>query len=176
MPSRATELKYVRRVLDAHATRFLDESGMDFYHDQFFYKYTDEAIYFAEVGVSGAFRGEHWKSLSCTLHIYYKDFPGFGKPPLHESGNPVPAYRQSRLRFIQERTIAQSEIYEKLSNTTLAFDRNFWHVLDDESNIPEVISDMATVLREKGLPLVQRDTYSRESMLEREVLAKQRAK
>ncbi|MGY8829773.1 MAG: hypothetical protein ACKVIS_09515 [Pseudomonadales bacterium] len=176
MPSKATELKYVRRILQENADHFLRISGMDFYHDQFFYKYSDQEIYFAEVGVSGAFRGEHWKSLSCTIHIYYRNFPGYGKPPLHELGNPIPTYRQSRLRFGQERVIDQSSIIETLNNSSLKYDRNFWHVLDDESNVKEVLEDMARVIRDTGLPLVQKSIYSREAMLEKEMAAKNRTK
>ena len=167
MPSRATEMKYLRRILGENASEFIDVSGMDFYHDRFFYKYTTDAIYFSEIGVSGSWRGENWKGLSCTLHIYYKNFPGYKEPPIHESGNPIPTYRQSRLSFGMDRTLDQAAIIENLDNTSLNYDKSIWHVLNDESNISEVVVNLSEVIRDVGLPLVQREIYSREKMLEK---------
>jgi hypothetical protein len=168
VPTRTTELKYLHRVLEANAENFLAASGMEFFHDRFFYKYEEDRILFAEIDVSGGLRGELWKSLACTLHIYYKDFPGFGKPPLHETGRAIPTYRQSRLRFVQERALDQSAIVERLENSTLKFDNTLWHVLDDESNVAEVLGDMARAIQRTGIPTAMKDTYSRAAMLARE--------
>lgn len=172
IPSRAKQLQYLRRILEAHAEQFLVTSGMDYYHDQFFYKYTDESIQFAEVSVRSGFHGEHWKSLGCTLHLYFHNFPGFGKPRMHESGRPIPTYRQSRLRFGQDRTLDQSAIVATLNSERLKYDRGIWHVLDDESNVTEVLHDMAQALKVTGLPMVAKPIYGRAAMLEREIAAR----
>jgi hypothetical protein len=165
MPSPAVELKYLRRILAGNADTFLSICGMTFYHDRIFYQYADEAIYFVSVGHSGGFRGEHWKALSCAINIHYKNFPGRSKPPLHSSGNPIPNGRHALLSFFLERTIDQSQIIDALQKPSLHFDRNFWHVLDDESNLGEVLHDIACVVRDQGLPLVMKPVYSRSAML-----------
>lgn len=168
MPSRTTELKYLRRVLNGYSEQFLIVSGMDFFHDHFFYKYTNEAIFFAEIDISGSFNGEHWKSLRCALHIHYKNFPKPKKLPLYETGNPIPTYMHSRLRFKQERSLDQSEIVVIPSNSSLNPEKYFssvWHVMDDESNVTEVLNNIALVLRSTGLPHVQEPLYSRDAML-----------
>lgn len=166
MASRTTELKYLRRILQQYSEDFLNISGMDFYHDCFFYKYCDDAIYFADIYLSGGWRGEGNKGLACCLNIFYKDFPGFSKPKIHETGNAIPT--NYRLRFGMERTLDQSSIIDTLNKPSLKYDRNFWHVLDDESNIKEVLENIATVIRDIGLPLVQKPIYSRAVKLEKE--------
>jgi len=168
MPTRTAELQYLRRILAAHRDRFLHESGSDHSHEQYFYKYNDESIFLAQVEVSGAFKGEHWKSLTCVVGIYYRQFPGYGKPRLDPAGRPIPTYRQARLTIGFERTLDQSSITSSLSNPILQYDRNIWHVLEDESNLAEVLHDMAVGLREVGYPTAARPTFSRARMLEKE--------
>lgn len=167
--SRATELRYLRRILQNYSEQFLAISGMDFFHDHFFYKYVDGIIYFAEIDISGSFNGEFWKSLRCTLHVYYHPMKKKKKLPLHENGNLIPTYMHSRLHFSQERTLEQSEIRVIASNPALDYEKYFrkvWHIKDDESNVKDVLANIATVLCETGLPYVQQPLYSREAMLE----------
>ncbi len=167
MPTRATELRYVRRVLDEIAPDFLKLSGMDFYNDQFFYKYTEESIFFAEIGLKGGLPDQFWKSLTCTMHIYYRDYPGYKNPPIHESGNMIPTYRQSRLSFGMDRQLNQEREVEDSGNPSLKYHKDFWFIIEDESNIKEAFYDMAGVIKNVGLPMVSKEQYSRAEMIKK---------
>lgn len=165
MATRATELKYLRRILETSKEDFLVASDMDYYHDQFFYKYEEETIFFAEIGVTGGLPDEFWKSLTCTMHIYYRDYPGYKSPPEDKNGKKIPTYRQSRLSFGMDRTLKQEHEIELTGNASLKYNRSFWLIPDDESNLGEVLSDMAKVIKDVGLPMVNKQHYSRQVML-----------
>ena len=153
-------VKHINSSFKEVLVPLLKDNGFEIISGKKAWKHLDGKIYhFIVSGVGANFAnvtGFSSCSLTASINVYYPDLAGSSAcKKLHKNGSLLPSETECYFRFGLDKNIKQEGFAR----------RDVWWVIEDGSNIEEVILDISKTLIEHALPLVERPHYSRDAQV-----------
>ncbi|MGL4523170.1 MAG: DUF4304 domain-containing protein [Bacilli bacterium] len=149
--------KVIRKILSPELRRI----GFQKVNTRHNYFYKDSVIWVIDITAIGAYSSSisDWPPASVFVEIgvYIKDCPLFHetKIKMSKAGEVLPKYYQCTLTKTLETSLNQCRYTENVRNPKGRERKDWWWIHPDGSNIEEVITDIASVFLNEGLPWLE---------------------
>ena len=163
MSANPVNLKLTKEIR-ANIFPILRENGFDHFSGRKAWKHFDDKVYlFLASGVGAYFStvtGYPSISITSSINIFYINFPDqreCGK--YHKSGKPLPEETECHFRFDLEKIDPQEEYCMNIESPINRNRRDIWWVDPNGENIQNVVEDIAKVVHDCALKLVEKPCY-----------------